>query len=148
MSDAKVVATVEKAANDETRTVKAHLDKAIADRDSLLSGSNGQVADNAVRDALKTVLDQVKVVQADTKADTNVRRKAIQDLDLASQMYAVNDSKAAKANADRDAVDQQAQQAAIPLPRLRREAAAPATPPPPLITIPRSRSTELIIICA
>ena len=147
MSDAKVVATVEKAANDEARTVKAHLDKAIAYGDSLLSGSNGQVADNAVCDALKTVLDQVKVVQADTKADTNVRRKAIQDLDLASQMQAVNDSKAAKTNADREAADQQAQQAAIPLQRLRREAAAPATLPP-LITTPRSRSTELIIICA
>ena len=116
VSDAKVVATVEKAANDEARTVKAHLDKAIADGDSLLSGSNGQVADNAVCDALKTVLDQVKVVQADTKADTNVQRKAIQDLDLASQMQAVNDSKAAKANVDREAADQQAQQAATAAP--------------------------------
>ena len=67
-------------------------------------------------DALKTVLDQVKVVQADTKADTNVRRKAIQDLDLASQMQAVNDSKAAKANADREAADQQAQQATTAAP--------------------------------
>ena len=67
-------------------------------------------------DALKTVLDQVKVVQADTKADTNVRRKAIQDLDLASQMQAVNDSKAAKANADQDAADQQAQQAVTAAP--------------------------------
>ena len=114
VSDAKVVATLEKAANDEARTVKAHLDKAIADGDSLLSGSDGQVADNAVRDALKTVLDQAKAVQADAKADTNARRKAIQD--LASQMQAVNDSKTAKANADREAADQQAQQAAVAAP--------------------------------
>ena len=113
-ADRGVKAASEKVAHDEARTVKAHRDKAIADGDSLLSGSDGQVADNAVRDALKTVLDQAKAVQADAKADTNARRKAIQD--LASQMQAVNDSKTAKANADREAADQQAQQAAVAAP--------------------------------
>ena len=113
-ADRGVKAASEKVAHDEARTVKAHLDKAIADGDSLLSGSDGQVADNAVRDALKTVLDQAKAVQADAKADTNARRKAIQD--LASQMQAVNDSKTAKANADQEAADQQAQQAAVAAP--------------------------------
>lgn len=118
-ADRGVKAASEKVAHDEARTVKAHLDKAIADGDSLLSGSDGQVADNAVRDALKTVLDQAKAVQADAKADTNARRKAIQD--LASQMQAVNDSKTAKAKADQEAADQQAadqqaQQAAVAAP--------------------------------
>lgn len=113
-ADRGVKAASEKVAHDEARTVKAHLDKAIADGDSLLSGSDGQVADNAVRDTLKTVLDQAKAVQADAKADANVRRKAIQD--LASQMQAVNDSKTAKANADQEAADQQAQQAAVAAP--------------------------------
>ena len=113
-ADRGVKAASEKVAHDEARTVKAHLDKAIADGDSLLSGSDGQVADNAVRDALKTVLDQAKAVQADAKADTNARRKAIQD--LASQMQAVNDSKTDKANADQEAADQQAQQAAVAAP--------------------------------
>ena len=113
-ADRGVKEASEKVAHDEARTVKAHLDKAIADGDSLLSGSDGQVADNAVRDALKTVLDQAKAVQADAKADANVRRKAIQD--LASQMQAVNDTKTAKANADQEAADQQAQQAAVAAP--------------------------------
>lgn len=113
-ADRGVKAASEKVAHDEARTVKAHLDKAIADGDSLLSGSDGQVADNAVRDALKTVLDQAKAVQADAKADTNARRKAIQD--LANQMQAVNDSKTDKANADQEAADQQAQQAAVAAP--------------------------------
>ena len=113
-ADRGVKAASEKVAHDEARTVKAHLDKAIADGDSLLSGSDGQVADNAVRDALKTVLDQAKAVQADAKADTNARRKAIQD--LANQMQAVNDSKTDKANAVQEAADQQAQQAAAAAP--------------------------------
>ena len=113
-ADRGVKAASEKVAHDEARTVKAHLDKAIADGDSLLSGSDGQVADNAVRDALKTVLDQAKAVQADAKADTNARRKAIQD--LANQMQAVNDSKTDKANADQESADQQAQQAAVAAP--------------------------------
>ena len=113
-ADRGVKAASEKVAHDEARTVKAHLDKAIADGDSLLSGSDGQVADNAVRDALKTVLDQAKAVQADAKADANARRKAIQD--LANQMQAVNDSKTDKANADQEAADQQAQQAAVAAP--------------------------------
>lgn len=113
-ADHGVKAASKKVTYDEARTVKAHLDKAIADGDSLLSGSDGQVADNAVRDALKTVLDQAKAVQADAKADTNARRKAIQD--LASQMQAVNDSKTDKANADQEAADQQAQQAAVAAP--------------------------------
>ena len=113
-ADRGVKAASEKVAHDEARTVKAHLDKAIADGDSLLSGSDGQVADNAVRDALKTVLDQAKAVQADAKADTNARRKAIQD--LANQMQAVNDSKTAKAKADQEAANQQAQQAAVAAP--------------------------------
>ena len=108
-ADRGVKAASEKVAHDEARTVKSHLDKALADGDSLLSGSDGQVADNAVRDALKTVLDQAKAVQADAKADTNARRKAIQD--LVNQMQAVNDSKTDKANAD-----QEAQQAAVAAP--------------------------------
>ena len=71
-----------------------------------LRRSDGQVADNAVRDALKTSLDQAKTVQADAKADANGRRKAIQD--LANQMQAVNDSKTAKARADQETAEQQA----------------------------------------
>ena len=113
-ADHSVKAASKKVAYDEARTVKAHLDKAIADGDSLLSSSDGQVADNAVRDALKTALDQAKAVQAETRADANGRRKAIQD--LVSQMQAVNDSKAAKAKADQEAAEQQAQQAAVAAP--------------------------------
>ena len=113
-ADRGVKAASKKVADDESRTVKAHLDKTITDGDTLLSGSDGQVADNAVRDALKTALDQAKAVQADAKVDSNGRRKAIQN--IAGQTQAVNDSKAAKARADQEAAEQQAQQAAAAAP--------------------------------
>lgn len=109
-ADAALRKASKRVSDDEARTLRARLDKAVSDDDALLSGSDGQVADNAVRDALKAALDQARAVQADRKADAGRLRKAIQD--LAGQAQAVDDSKAAKAKADQEAAEQQAQQAA------------------------------------
>ena len=109
-ADAALRKASKRVSDDEARTLRARLDKAVSDDDALLSGSDGQVADNAVRDALKAALDQARAVQADRKADAGRLRKAIQD--LAGQAQAVDASKAAKAKADQEAAEQQAQQAA------------------------------------
>ncbi|RBP98884.1 hypothetical protein [Bifidobacterium xylocopae] len=90
---------------DVKKTVKAHLGQAIADGDQLLGSSDGQVADNATRDALKAALDQAKAVQGNGKATTGQQRKAIQA--IADQTKAVNDSKTAKQQADQAAAASQ-----------------------------------------
>ena len=67
--DDKAITTASAALTaDVKKTVKAHLDKAIGEGDQLLAGTDGQVADNATRDALKTALDQARTVQGNTKA--------------------------------------------------------------------------------
>ncbi|AKV54950.1 hypothetical protein AB656_00135 [Bifidobacterium actinocoloniiforme DSM 22766] len=105
--DGKAIATANAALTADVRkTVKAHLDKAIGDGDQLLGSTDGQVADNATRDALKTALDQAKAVQANAKASVDDQRKAIQAIN--DQTKAVNDSKTAKDQADQAAADAQA----------------------------------------
>ncbi|AKV55107.1 hypothetical protein AB656_01250 [Bifidobacterium actinocoloniiforme DSM 22766] len=102
--DDKAIATAAAAMNADVRkTVKAHLDKAIGDGDQLLGSTDGQVADNATRDALKTALNQAKAVQANAKASVDDQRKAIQAIN--DQTKAVNDSKTAKDQADQATAD-------------------------------------------
>lgn len=104
--DAKLITDSQSALRaDVARTVKSHLDTAVTDGDRLLADTDGKVADNAPRDALRTALDQGKAVQRDTKALVGEERKAVKAID--DQMKAVNDSKAAK-----DQADAAAQQAA------------------------------------
>ena len=104
--DAKLITDSQSALRaDVARTVKSHLDTAVTDGDRLLADTDGKVADNATRDALRTALDQGKAVQRNAKALVGEERKAIKAID--DQMKAVNDSKAAK-----DQADAAAQQAA------------------------------------
>lgn len=74
------------------------LSKTVESAENVYRSSDGKVADNKTREALKTAIDKAKKTKADGKAGV----KALKDMDatLAKAVKKVNDSVTAKARAD------------------------------------------------